>query len=78
MSLEGNQYCSQKPATKTKPHKPAFKMARDTLTKKWVFVKIDKLLGYWPLQHFLGIYKNKKLPSASSIETTKLAMLMQS
>lgn len=55
----------------------AFKVARDMLTKKWVFVKRDKQLGSWSLRKFLDTYKKLSSARASSIEATKLAMLMQ-
>jgi hypothetical protein len=39
-----NQRCSKKLKHKIKSHKPAIKVVRDMLTRKWIFIKKDKQL----------------------------------
>jgi hypothetical protein len=39
-----NQQCSKKLKCKIKSHKPVIKVVRDMLTRKWVFIKKDKLM----------------------------------
>lgn len=75
VSPEDKQCCGRKPVFKIEHHKPSFNVARDTLTKKWVFVKKKKQLGSWPLWRFLDTYK--RLSSGSNIDATRLAMIMQ-
>lgn len=64
VSPKSTQLCSET-KLKNKCKKPFFKVTRDMLTKKWIFVKKEKKLGDWSLQRFLHNYK--KLPCASSV-----------
>ncbi|TVU26119.1 hypothetical protein EJB05_28653, partial [Eragrostis curvula] len=76
---EDNQHCNQKLKFKIESQKPSFRMVRDMLTKKWIFVKEVQQLGDWTLQRFLRACK--KPTRASRFETirnrVKRAMLMK-
>lgn len=72
MGEKGNQRRNSKLKLKLKTQRPAFKVVRDMLTRKWVIVKEDMQLCDWTLRRFLDTCN--KLLSTNDIADMKNLM----